>query len=236
MDFSILNESSLHRSLKKLYAAHTNGKTEVKLCNYIYDIITQDGEIIEIQTGNLNKIRNKIIDSTAAGKRIKIVYPLVINKKIITRKIDGTITERKSPKKGTIYTVIKELTGIYDLLLNPLFSLEIIEVNISELREETEEKIQSKNKQRRFKKNWIKSGKKLDSILNTQTFSHKEDYLKLLPPSLPEEFSSLEIIENITPKSKNSINNVNLLLWLLNHMNLIIYTQKKSKRKYYKFS
>ena len=50
-------ESSLHRTLKELYAAKTVGKTEVEADGHIYDILTDKGEVIEIQTQNLAKLK-----------------------------------------------------------------------------------------------------------------------------------------------------------------------------------
>lgn len=239
MEFSTLNESSLHKTLKILYATQTSGKTEVKINKYIYDVVTENNEVIEIQTKGLGQLLPKIKSTLESNTKITLVHPVIIRKKIITQKLNGTQTERKSSKIGSIYDILKELTSIYSILLNPLFTLEVLEVNICELREETKEDIQSKNRQRRYKKNWIKTGKKLENIINTKTFSSKEDYLSLLPENLPEEFSSREIktlLQEDSNLPSSAIKNANLLLWFLNHLELITYTETRFRRKYYKLS
>lgn len=60
MGFSTINESNLHHSLKVLYSEIYQGKTEVEQDGYIYDIVSKNGNIIEIQTKNLSKLLNKI--------------------------------------------------------------------------------------------------------------------------------------------------------------------------------
>ena len=49
------NESALHENLKFIYANLVNGTTEVKLKNFICDIVA-DKHIYEIQTSNLSSL------------------------------------------------------------------------------------------------------------------------------------------------------------------------------------
>ena len=56
MGFSTINESNLHHSLKVLYSEIYQGETEVEQDGYIYDIVSKNGNIIEIQTKNLSKL------------------------------------------------------------------------------------------------------------------------------------------------------------------------------------
>ena len=50
---NILNESSLHKTLKSYYSLQNEGShTEAPQGPYIADIRTKDGSIIEIQTAN----------------------------------------------------------------------------------------------------------------------------------------------------------------------------------------
>ena len=57
------NESSLHNTLKIFYAEKFGGKTEVEAEGHIYDILCDDGQVIEIQTKNLSKLAGKIKDA-----------------------------------------------------------------------------------------------------------------------------------------------------------------------------
>lgn len=234
------NESNLHNTLKKLYAYKYNGKTEFFDGKYYYDILTPKNEVIEIQTKNLSKLLSKLCTILESGKKITLVHPIVITKTIITTDCDNNIiSKRKSPKKGSIYDLFSELTGIYPILLNENFTLEILEINMSEIRTKTNELVQSQNKKRRIKKDWNKTNKKLDEILSTRTFKTKEDYLSLLPQNLPKEFSAKELSQCFKQSvlfKKNTRINSHLIIWVLKHMELIEFVQIKNRSHYYKIN
>ena len=54
------NESSLHKTLKKLYSLENSYQTEVKKDGFVFDIISDKNEIIEIQTQSIEKLIPKI--------------------------------------------------------------------------------------------------------------------------------------------------------------------------------
>ena len=238
MGFSTLNESKLHNSLKILYQELYEGQTEVEQDGHVYDIVTKNGNVIEIQTKNLAKLLPKILDIIKKGHNVKLVHPIPLITRIELKDEEGNIiSKRKSPKKGNIYDIFRELTGIYILMSNPHFSLEVLEIEMTEERVRTEEAVQSKNGRRRFRRNWNKTGKKLDSIINTRRFSTAEDYLKLLPP-LPQQFCAKDLKKAISEQKElpaRAASNANLILWVLSHAGLIKFTETKNKSKYYKF-
>ncbi|MBQ9630254.1 MAG: hypothetical protein IJR49_01545, partial [Treponema sp.] len=152
------NESSLHKTLKSLYSSGKSENCEVKLNGKIYDVINEDGTIIEIQTRNLSKLLAKISDVILQKRKIKIVYPLVQEKTIETFTRNGSlIKRRKSPVHLSIYDAILELMHLYPVLLNKNVEVEILFVSIIEKRLQEYSKVQSKNKKRRFCKDWNKS-------------------------------------------------------------------------------
>ena len=238
MAFSTLNESKLHNSLKILYQELYDGKTEVEQDGHIYDIVTKNGNIIEIQTKNLAKLLPKILDTIEKGHNVKLVHPIPLITRIELQDQEGNIiSKRKSPKKGSTYNIFRELTGIYPLMTNPHFSLEIVEIEMTEERVRTEEAVQSKNGRRRFRRNWLKTGKRLDSIINTRRFSKAEDYIKLLP-ALPEPFCAKDLksaLEKNPDLPKRSVD-ANLILWVLSHAGLIEHIETKNRSKYYQLS
>ena len=237
MGFSTLNESKLHNSLKILYQELYEGQTEVEQDGHVYDIVTKNGNVIEIQTKNLAKLLPKILDTIEKGHNVKLVHPIPLITRIELKDEEGNIiSKRKSPKKGNIYDIFRELTGIYILMSNPHFSLEVLEIEMTEERVRTEEAVQSKNGRRRFRRNWNKTGKRLDTIINTRRFSTTEDYLKLLPP-LPQQFCAKDLkqtIDKMPDIPKRSIN-TNLILWVFSHAGFIEHTITKGRTKYYKF-
>lgn len=238
--FSTLNESSLHKTLKKLYSLQKEGsKTEVELDGHVYDIVTTDNQVIEIQNLNVSKLFNKCKDALEKGRKVTIVHPVVIEKTICLVKSDGSVKKRKSPKKGSIYSLCRELTGIYPLLLEKNFKLEVPLVTISEIREQTDYPVQSKNNLRRFKRDWIKKDKKLNSIIDIKTFNSKSDYIALLPKELPELFSTGDVKKKIAENKDvpaSACKNANILLWLLSKMNLISKISKEGNAYIYKIN
>lgn len=238
MEFSVLNESSLHNTLKTYYAIQTNGITEHKLHNHIYDIFTKDNTAIEIQTQNLVKLLPKILDTLEKGIKVKLVHTVIINKTITLFNEDNEkISKRKSPKKGCIYNLFSELTGIFHILLKKNFTLEVLLIDVTEQRIRTKEPVQSKNNRRRFKRNWNKTNKHLEQIIDTITFSTKEDYLKLLPKELETEFCAKDINKILKENNyipKNFKPNGNLIIWVYSRMGIIEQTKIENRSRYYK--
>ena len=238
MEFSTLNESKLHHSLKILYQEIYEGRTEAPLDGYIYDIVTKNGNIIEIQTKNLAKLLPKILKIIENGHNIKLIHPIPLITRIeLSNEKGKVISKRKSPKKGCIYDLFRELTGIYPVITNPHFCLEVVEIEMTEERIRTSEPVQSKNGRRRFRRNWLKTGKRLDEIINTRRFSSSSDYLKLLPP-LPQPFCAKDLktaLNKMTDIPKRSVD-AHLIIWVLSHAGLIEQVETKNRSKYYQMS
>ena len=236
MEFSTLNESKLHHSLKILYQEIYEGYTEASQDGFIYDIVTKNGNIVEIQTKNLAKLLPKILKTIENGHNIKLIHPIPLTTRIeLSNEKGKVISKRKSPKKGCIYDVFRELTGIYPVMTNPHFSLEVVEIEMTEERVRTNEPVQSKNGRRRYRRNWLKTGKRLDEIINTRRFSSASDYLKLLPP-LPQKFCAkdLKTALNKLPDIPRRSVDAHLIIWVLSHAGIIEQVKSKSRTKYYK--
>lgn len=230
------NESSLHKTLKSFYALQNEGaKTEVQIDSYIVDIQTEDGNIIEIQTGNLGKLKEKCLYFIKNQKNIKIVYPLVISKNIETKNsITQKINRRKSPVHKNIYSIFRELTSLYEILLNKYFYLEILDVEITESRESFEEAVQSKNGRRRFKKNWLKTGKRLESLGSQILLHGKSSYKKFIPFEKNYIFTCRELFETLKKQNKYlKIQDVKIMLWVFEKMKLIEFSGKQGNSKLY---
>ena len=236
MEFSTLNESKLHHSLKILYQEIYEGYTEASQDGFIYDIVTKNGNIVEIQTKNLAKLLPKILKTIENGHNIKLIHPIPLTTRIeLSNEKGKVISKRKSPKKGSIYDVFRELTGIYPVMTNPHFSLEVVEIEMTEERVRTNEPVQSKNGRRRYRRNWLKTGKRLNEIINTRRFSSASDYLKLLPP-LPQKFCAKDLktaLNKLPDIPKRSVD-AHLIIWVLSHAGIIEQVESKGRTKYYK--
>ncbi|MCR5764173.1 MAG: hypothetical protein K6G00_12410 [Treponema sp.] len=219
-----LNESLLHKKLKSYYSIQNEGsRTEVKHGQYIADILTKDNTIIEIQTANLSRLYDKIQYCIDQEIQIKAVYPLVTTKYIETFSEEGKlISKRKSPQHKNIYSIFKELTSLYKFLQNKFFILEIIEVTMTEIRENTKIPVQSKNKRRRFMKSWIKTGKRLEEIGKSYIFNSKKEYLKLMPEGLKEEFTVKDVLTALKKAGiKAKEQSIRCMIWVYNKSGLL---------------
>ncbi len=235
-----LNESSLHKKLKTIYSLNSEYQTEVTIDKWICDIASNSGNIIEIQTSNLSKLLPKANFFLKQGKKFTIVYPFIAIKYIELYDLNGCIKyRRKSPKTQTIYDSFKELTGIYSILLNQNFILELLAISITEIRQETENPTQSQNNRRRHLKTWIKKDKILNKILKTYRFNSVKNYISLIPENTDLEFSAKTlaqiISDNNSSGSKNKIN-VYPLLWIFRKIDLIVYSKTQNRCHFYKIN
>ena len=237
---NIYNESSLHNTLKVFYSVTKNGRTEISLNGFIYDVVTDNNGIFEIQTKNLSKLLPKIMTTLENDGKITVVYPIVAEKRIVLYDDEGKIiSNRKSPKRQTLYSLFDELTGIYPVLLNKNFTLEVLEIKMIEERKHVKEPVQSKNNKRRFKRDWIKINKRLEDIIKTTQFKTAADYLALLPSNLTETFCAKDLY-NAYIKAKDypaeAAKKAHLILWVLSRMEIIEFTGIKNRSKYYKIA
>lgn len=231
------NESDLHNSLKTFYAALYKGKKEVKIDNYYYDVACKNNLIIEIQTKNLGKLKDKITDTLNKGIKIILVHPIIIQKKIeLVDENLNRIRIKKSPKKENLYDIFKELTKLYPILLHKNFTLELVFINMIETRTDSDTKLKINKKKSRYHRDYVKINKKLEEIIGTKQFKTKEDYLSLLPKTLDKEFCAKDLQRELK-KTKDIpfrvYNNPHIILWLFVRMNIIEYVYTK-KSKYYK--
>lgn len=211
-----------------MYVTTYGGKTEVDAGKYICDVITDKGDVIEVQTGNLGKLYPKI-KTLLETRKVTLVYPLPVEKIIELKDETGIIiSKRRSPKRIDIYSLFDELTGLYPILLEPGFTLEVLSVSITEHRIRTPEPVQLANKSRRFRKNWYKTGKSLNELKGRRSFSKKEDYLELLSETLPDSFSASDLA------ASGAGTYARTMLWVLRKMGLVVPDEKRGRTHYYK--
>ena len=181
------NESLLHEELKDYYCGNL-GEKEVPYKGSICDVILNDGTIIEIQTGNIGQLKQKL-EKLLVTNQVKLIYPLPTTTYIETYDIDqNLISKRKSPKHLSIYAIFKEITGIYTLLDNPNFTLHVLLVDILEIRI-----ADGTGSWRR--KGIRKADKKLIKINETKIFFGLKSYEDLLPKNLPEKFTCQDLAQ-----------------------------------------
>ncbi len=182
------NESLLHEELKDLYCG-PKGQKEVPLLGSICDVVTEKGDIIEIQTAQLGKLRLKL-EKLLQERSVTLVFPVARNCVIETYAPDGSlVSRRKSPKHANAYAIFGESTGLWRLLGNPKLTIELVHADILEIRV-----ADGTGSWRR--KGIRKADKKLLCVHERTTLRSPEDWARLLPPGVPQEFTVKDLQQN----------------------------------------
>jgi len=149
-------------------------------------------QLIEIQTGNFSAIRQKM-ESLVRDYPVRLVYPVAVEKWLLKEpkpvERDGQ-TRRKSPRRGRLSEVFDELVSFPELMRNPNFSLEIALIR--------EEEVREYQGGRHWRQNgWKTTERRLLEVVECKTYLTPADLAKLLPDSLPRNFTTAEMAEEM---------------------------------------
>lgn len=138
----LLAEKRLHSVLKRWicddFSCHEVRvfDKDGKKSRFVADVLTEDGEIFEVQTGKLYPMRKKLafyMESTAHS--VTVVHPLLAQKYITWIGEGGEVTPRKrSPQHQTALWGIAELKPYLSYLGDPRFSLLLPLIEVEEFR------------------------------------------------------------------------------------------------------
>ena len=177
-----LSEKTVHAILKNYYEPDEDYH-EIPVNGYVADIY-RDGNIIEIQTANFNKLRNKL-DVFLNDYQVTVVYPMPYIKWLswLDEETGYIGPNRKSPKKGNPYEAFYQLYKIKSYLTNPNIRIKIVMMNMEEIR---------------LLNGWSKDKKKGSSrfdripteIVEEIDLYSLEDYMQMVPIELAETFCS----------------------------------------------
>lgn len=202
-------EKTLHAILKDYYAPKQQMQ-EFSINGYVADIFTGD-EIIEIQTGNFDKTRNKLEDLLPLYP-ITIVYPIPGIKYLLW--IDEETGEcskpRKSTVKGSVYRAFYELYKIRQYLSHPnlRFCFPILEI-----------------REYRLLNGWSRDRKRgscrydrvPEKMLDEVRICGIEDYYRLIPKDLPDGFTVKEFGEAIGERKEIAAR----VIYILKYLNVV---------------
>lgn len=183
-----LNEQPLHAALKT-WLAEPGDRFEVPVAGFVIDIVRPDagGDVlIEIQTGNFAAIKHKLAD-LLVEHRVRLVYPIPREKWIVRLDDAGApVGRRKSPRRGSVYDVFRELVHLPHLLNHPHLALEVLLIQMDELR-----RFDGKRGWRR--KGWIIHQRHLLDVVERHSFASAAAWGGLLPVDLPQPFSTADL-------------------------------------------
>ena len=180
--------TDLHLALQRLYA-DADGLIEAPLGAYRADVL-RDGICYEIQTRGFGVIRRKL-ESLLADHPVVLIHPVALQKVIV--QVDGQgreISARKSPKQGRLTDLFAELVHLRGLLTHPNLSLEVLLTVERELRRKD-------GLGSRWRGGVSVVGRELAGIVERHRFEHPGDLLRLLPETLPAEFTVAELKESL---------------------------------------
>lgn len=179
-----LSEKTVHAILKNYYEPDED-RQEIPVENYVADIYS-NGEIIEIQTRQFNKIRDKL-QAFLPLYPVTVVYPIPREKWIIwIDEESGELSrKRKSPARGNAYMVFPELYKIKMFLKDPNFRLRLALLNVEEYK--------LLNGRSRDKKRGASRYDRIPTeFVQELAVERPEDFMQFVPPELEAAFTSKE--------------------------------------------
>ena len=216
-----LTEKTMHAILKNYYEPDED-KQEIPIENYVADIYT-DGEIMEIQTRQLNKLRGKLAVFLPLYP-VTVVYPIPREKWLIwiDEKSGELSNKRKSPVKGNPYLAFPELYKIKMFLKDPNLRLRLVLLDIEEYR---------------LLNGWSRDKKRGSSRFDRIPISLEEeveinclrDYMQFVPHELEGSFTSGEFAK----AAHINISLAQTVLNILYHVGTVTKVGKKGKQYLY---
>jgi len=184
-----LNESALHAELKRALAP-PGARFEVRVDGYVVDAVS-DGLLIEVQTRHIGKLRPKL-ERLLPLHEMRVVVPVANQRWIVRRGPEGEV-RRRSPKRADLLDALAELVGIPRFLDHPNLEIEVVLVHD----EETRERRAGASWRRR---GWMSVERRLLAVTGRERLRGARAWLRALPPSLPERFTTLDLAAGRTTR------------------------------------
>ena len=181
-----LSEKYLHVFLKN-YFEPDKSCHEVKVGRFTADIC-RDNHITEIQTRNLNALREKLEYYMLEGYDVTVVHPIPRIRKMlhIDPETGAVIKTYRYPRKGSFYSAIPELYKIKYFLDWDKLTVRLMLFDVEEYRE-----IKAGSRRRK--------SERLEripfAIGESVILDNSADYLVFIPEGLPKEFTSKDYAE-----------------------------------------
>ena len=177
-----LNEGALHEALKRHYAT-ADARFEQAVDGFVADIDRGD-RLIEIQTAGFSSLKRKL-PALLDRHAVTLVHPVAQVRHIVKLpQIDGdTATRRRSPRRGLVWDIFRELVYLPHLLDHRNLTLDVV------LTEEEEYRAYDGKRGWR-RRGWVVVGRRLVQVLETVTLHGMMDLFRPLDGALPEQFTT----------------------------------------------
>jgi len=121
----VLREGPLHAALK-LALARPGDRVEVPVGRFVIDLVREDGELVEVQTGGFGPLGPKL-DALLDEHRIRIVHPVAAERRIVRVDDAGEVlSTRRSPRRATLVELFDRLVTFPSLLAHPNLTIEVV--------------------------------------------------------------------------------------------------------------
>lgn len=181
-------ESTLHSQLKMLYGGSAEG-VEVQVDGFRIDAVVR-GRLFEIQQASLGALRDKV-RKLLERHRVVVVKPLVSRKYLIRREVaDGDIVSaRFSPIRESVLNLFEDMVHFVNVFPHPRLTLEVV------LTEQEEHRV-TRVRRRRRGPDYRVEDRRLTGVVSTTRLKTVSDLRKLLPDTLPLEFTTQDLAEH----------------------------------------
>ncbi len=181
-------ESSLHRQLKERYGPAAGGRLEVALEGFRIDAVGADGLLVEVQSGPLGPLQQKLRRLLPAHC-VRVIKPVVTRRRLIRRaRRDGVdLSVRLSPRRGALVDVFDDLVGLAPLLPHPNLTLDVVAVEIDEVR----------LVHRRNRRGYSVLDRRLNAVVATVRLDRGYDLWGLLPGALFGPFTTRDLATHL---------------------------------------
>lgn len=175
----------MHAGLKRWYA-QPGDRFEVPVDGYVVDIV-RDELLIEVQTRGFASLRQKVTALLTAGRRVRIVHSIPIEKWIVRVGSDDTVLgRRRSPRHGSPADVFSELVSFPALLNDDLLDVHVLMTREEEVRVHTPGRSWRRN-------GWSVVERRLLEVVDDVLLAGSEDMARLLPDGLPTPFTTADL-------------------------------------------
>lgn len=199
-------EKTVHAIFKNFYEPDED-KQEIPIDRYVADIYNGQ-EIIEIQTRQFNRMRDKLAAFLPLYP-VTIVYPIPREKWVIwIDEESGELSKkRKSPKRGNPYEAFKELYKIKMFLKDPNLKLKLVLTDMEEYR---------------LLNGWSRDKKKGSTrydripteIVKIVDIECPQDYMQFVPIELEDDFTVKEFAKAAHIPERQSQVVMNILYYM----------------------
>ncbi len=163
----------------------------MRIDGYIIDLVRGD-LLIEVQTGGFSPLKRKLATLTRLHP-VRLVLPITEEKWIVRLPKEGDAPEgkparRKSPRRGRVEHLFKELVFIPGLMANDNFSLEVLLTREEEVRRFDEARARAWRR-----KGWVIHERHLLEVVDRRVFETPAELACLLPHALPDPFTVQQV-------------------------------------------